>query len=173
MTKTLNAPLTQLATCSKSYPRACLPLCRVCFPPESTPLGSMPVGVRPFSVRTLSLSSLEDTEGAWKLRFAFFCGKKKRHIKEPIFTSYWLCGSLVLFKTRHLKIYLYRENILQMTSVLKSHYVIVELWPLLHIEDPEGDSSFITHTTCQSCCLASPVIKTCVPRDQPHTHRPA
>lgn len=60
----------------KSYPRACLPLCRVCFPPESTPLGSMPVGVRPFSVRTLSLSSLEDTEGAWKLRFAFFCGKK-------------------------------------------------------------------------------------------------
>lgn len=37
----------------------CLPLCRVCLPPESTPLGSMPVGVRPFSVSTLSLSSLQ------------------------------------------------------------------------------------------------------------------
>lgn len=111
--------------------------------------------------------------GGVEVKVCFLLWKKKRHIKEPIFTSYWLCGSLVLFKTRHLKIYLYRENILQMTSVLKSHYVIVELWPLLHIEDPEGDSSFITHTTCQSCCLASPVIKTCVPRDQPHTHRPA
>lgn len=40
-----------------------LPLCRVCFPPERTPLGSMPVGVRPFSVSTLSLSSLQGKKG--------------------------------------------------------------------------------------------------------------
>lgn len=39
--------------------QTCLPLCSVCFPPESTPLGSIPVGVRPFSVSTLSLSSLQ------------------------------------------------------------------------------------------------------------------
>lgn len=36
----------------------CSPLCRVCLPPDSTPLGSMPVGVNPFSVSTFSLSSL-------------------------------------------------------------------------------------------------------------------
>lgn len=36
----------------------CSPLCRVCLPPDSTPLGSMPVGVSPFSVNTFSLSSL-------------------------------------------------------------------------------------------------------------------
>lgn len=40
--------------------QTCLPLCSVCFPPESTPLGSIPVGVSPFSVSTLSLSSLQE-----------------------------------------------------------------------------------------------------------------
>lgn len=40
------------------YRLVCSPLCRVCLPPDSTPLGSMPVGVSPFSVSTFSLSSL-------------------------------------------------------------------------------------------------------------------
>ena len=39
------------------------PLWRVCFPPDSTPLGSMPVGVKPFRVNTFSLSSLIEREG--------------------------------------------------------------------------------------------------------------
>lgn len=85
MDEKLKAPLTRLAMCYQSYPWACLPLCRVCFPPESTPLGSMPVGVRPFRVRTLSLSSLEDTEGSWKLSFAFFGGEKKDTLKTRIY----------------------------------------------------------------------------------------
>lgn len=38
------------------------PLCRVCLPPDSTPLGSMPVGVSPFRVNTFSLSSLRDRQ---------------------------------------------------------------------------------------------------------------
>lgn len=39
-----------------------LPLCRVCLPPDSTPLGNMPVGVRPFRVKTFSLSSLKNND---------------------------------------------------------------------------------------------------------------
>lgn len=46
-------------THNDTHRQTCLPLCSVCFPPESTPLGSIPVGVKPFSVSTLSLSSLQ------------------------------------------------------------------------------------------------------------------
>lgn len=53
---------TDLEKCPETLCRLlCSPLCRVCLPPDSTPLGSMPVGVSPFNVSTFSLSSLYKT----------------------------------------------------------------------------------------------------------------
>lgn len=54
-------------TQDKTHRQTGLPLCSVCFPPESTPLGSIPVGVKPFSVSTLSLSSLQRLKKKWKI----------------------------------------------------------------------------------------------------------
>lgn len=74
--------MTQRLRCQRRVHQwACLPLCRVCFPPESTPLGSMPVGVRPFSVSTLSLSSLQRYNGGGGDITFYFLSRKRSDLQ--------------------------------------------------------------------------------------------
>lgn len=109
----VRAPTMHLTEILPAQPEqwACLPLCSVCFPPESTPLGSMPVGVRPFSVSTLSLSSLQRHNVGGGGINSYFLLRKRKLLK----------GKMHI--TTHIYTYLSSEDFLQLKRIFSHIHI--------------------------------------------------